>query len=371
MEVHTEQRMATMIAYTRVATSSFVAIPPILAWPDLRFPTLAAASAVGAVGEAVVVWRRLRRTGTTRDPVVLGVDVVFCLLLIAVGSRAADADGRGVLLTVLLPFALVCSALLGFGVRRIWVAALLAAVLSAGWAAALFPLYTIKIASDLLGFALWLVVARLIARELRNLARATIEAQADTARFQQELAQSARNAAVERERMAAHREIHDYLLPVVADVAADRRDPHVREAARQGLLRARRFLADAQPSGTAFRDGVRDLANAFPDTTSVIAIEHDPPHEIGEAVLAAAREALTNARRHGGGATHLYLEAAQAALRVIVRDRGPGFDRATTAPGGGLRRTFPAVQRLGGTIDIRTEGGTKVVIGWQRPDDGE
>jgi signal transduction histidine kinase len=259
--------------------------------------------------EAHFVRLRLRTTGTTRDSVVLSVDVSFCLLIMIIGSQAAEPDSRLALLTVLLPFALVCPALLGFGMRQTPAAAALVVLLGLGWAASLYPNYTVKLASDLLGFALWFVVGHLIARELRMLASITTEAQEQTRRVERELATREREAAVERERALAHREIHDYLLPVVQRVVTDQADPRVQEAARQGLARARRFLAQEQASGTPFRAEVTDLCLVFPEATVVTEIEHDPPPEVAEAVLAAARESLNNARQHAGGPSNFYVRA--------------------------------------------------------------
>jgi signal transduction histidine kinase len=364
VEARTEVRLARMVVFTRVATSAFVVIPPVFAWHALRYPWLAVAIAVGAVVEANVVRIRLRRTGTTQDRLVLGIDVGFCLALMVVGSQAATPATRTTLMTVLLPFSLVCSALLGFGIRRDRGAVVVLLLLGGGWAATLYPNYTVKIASDLLGFALWYVVARLIARELRGLARTTAAAQEEAIRLQDELAARTRQIAVERERALAHRAIHDHLLPVVAQVAADQTDLPVREAARQGLQRARRFLADEEP-GVEFAAAAKDLCTAYPEAEAVLEIEHEPPPEVGDTVLAAAREALTNARTHAGGATNLYVRSTSEELLVTVRDRGTGFDPESVRVRGGLGRTFPAVEKLAGSVEIISgAAGTKIVIRW-------
>jgi signal transduction histidine kinase len=49
----------------------------------------------------------------------------------------------------------------------------------------------------------------------------------------------------------------------------------------------------------------------------------------GEALVAAAREAMVNAAKFGGGSTvDVYAETSDGELQVYVRDRGPGFDPA-------------------------------------------
>ena len=49
----------------------------------------------------------------------------------------------------------------------------------------------------------------------------------------------------------------------------------------------------------------------------------------GEAIVAAAREAMMNAAKFGGGSTvDVFAELADGRRHVFVRDRGPGFDPA-------------------------------------------
>lgn len=95
----TEDRMRQMIVFTRVATSFFLAIPPTFAWSELRYPWLAMAVAVCGFVEANVVRLRLRKIGTARDRTTLGIDVGFCLVLMVVGSRAAEPTSRTTLMT--------------------------------------------------------------------------------------------------------------------------------------------------------------------------------------------------------------------------------------------------------------------------------
>ena len=54
----------------------------------------------------------------------------------------------------------------------------------------------------------------------------------------------------------------------------------------------------------------------------------------GEALVAAAREALTNAAKFAGGAGTIavYAEMGPERAQVFVRDRGAGFDPASVPP---------------------------------------
>jgi signal transduction histidine kinase len=367
-----------MIAYSRAATAAFVYIPAVFAWGALRHPWIAALAAAAATVEARWVVRRAWRLRTSADPLLIGVDAGFCLALMLIGSRAADPANRNVLMTVLLPFSLVCPALIGFGFGVSRRSAALLLVLATTWVVSVHPNYTLKLASDMLGFALWFVVALLIARELRDLAARTAEAQAMAAEMQRVLAERDREAAVLRERTAAHREIHDYLLPIVERMAHGENDPGLSDEAWKGVRRARRFLTDGDPGeATPFGALIDDIRESFADDrmplVCVMRIHADPPAEAGEAVAAATREALNNARKHAGTGrpVNLYVEAAEDGVEVTVRDRGVGFDPGRVTPRGGLGSTFPALRQVGGEVVVKSRPGegAKIIIRWPVGDD--
>lgn len=377
IERRTEERLARMIAYSRAATSVFVYVPVVFAWGSLRYPLIAATAAIAATIEARWLFRRAWQLKTVADPLLIGVDAGFCLALMLIGSRAADPGSRNVLMTVLLPFSLVCPALIGFGIGFTRRAMALLLMLAASWVAAIHPNYTLKLASDMLGFALWFAVALLIARELRDLAARTAAAQAETEEMQRIIASRDRESAVLRERAAAHREIHDYLLPIVERMASGKDDPRLSDEARKGVRRARRFLTEVDPSDvTSFGDLIRDLHDTFTDLmplVSVLRIETDPPVEVGEAIAAATREALNNAHKHArtNQAINLYVESTEDGVEVTVRDRGVGFDPQRVHIRGGLGHTFPALRQHGGDFVIRSRSGegTKLIIRWPTGDD--
>ena len=84
------------------------------------------------------------------------------------------------------------------------------------------------------------------------------------------------------------------------------------------------------------------------------------------ALLAAAREAMVNAARHGGGQVSVYAEAADDSAEVFVRDRGQGFD-PTSVPDDrhGLRESVVGrMERNGATATVRSTpgAGTEVVL---------
>jgi signal transduction histidine kinase len=86
-----------------------------------------------------------------------------------------------------------------------------------------------------------------------------------------------------------------------------------------------------------------------------------------EAVVAAAREAMTNAAKFGAGSTvDVYAESGAGRTQVFVRDRGPGFDPAAV-PGDrrGVRDSIVGrMQRHGGRARVASApgGGTEVEL---------
>jgi signal transduction histidine kinase len=135
-----------------------------------------------------------------------------------------------------------------------------------------------------------------------------------------------------RAEMGAH--LHDSVLQTLALVQKRADDPRaVAALARTQERELRAWLAG--------REGDHDrLAAALEAVAGEVERAHGVPVEIvvvgdraldgrGEALVAAAREAMVNAAKFGGGSpVDVYAEASDDALQVFVRDRGPGFDPA-------------------------------------------
>ncbi len=135
-----------------------------------------------------------------------------------------------------------------------------------------------------------------------------------------------------RAEMGAH--LHDSVLQTLALVQKRADDPRaVAALARTQERELRAWLAG--------REGDHDhLAAALEAAAGEVERAHGVPVEVvvvgdgeldghGEALVAAAREAMVNAAKFGGGSTvDVYAEASGGALQVYVRDRGPGFDLA-------------------------------------------
>lgn len=141
----------------------------------------------------------------------------------------------------------------------------------------------------------------------------------------------------ERAEVAAH--LHDSVLQTLALIQRQSDDPQamVSLARRQEReLRDWLFGDDPEPGATVpFRRAIADAA------ASVEELHHVPINvvTVGDAELAdddrmlalvaAAKEAMTNASRHSGAASiDVFAEVGTDRVEVFVRDTGSGFDRA-------------------------------------------
>ena len=137
----------------------------------------------------------------------------------------------------------------------------------------------------------------------------------------------------ERAEVAAH--LHDSVLQTLALVQKRAGDPReVAALARRQERELRAWLS----GGPAHDAGERWLAAELESAAQDVEQAHGVPIDVvavgdaqldrdGEALVAAAREAMLNAAKFaGGGAVAVYAEAAGDRLEVFVRDRGPGFD---------------------------------------------
>ena len=144
----------------------------------------------------------------------------------------------------------------------------------------------------------------------------------------------------ERAEMAAH--LHDSVLQTLALVQQRSDDPRaVAALARRQERELRAWLVGAARRRRATR---RSLAAALETAASEVERDHGVAVEVvavgdadldapGEALVAAAREAMVNAAKFGGGSTvDVYAEALDGELQVFVRDRGPGFEPGRRCP---------------------------------------
>jgi phage shock protein PspC (stress-responsive transcriptional regulator)/two-component sensor histidine kinase len=171
----------------------------------------------------------------------------------------------------------------------------------------------------------------------------------------------------ERAELAAH--LHDSVLQTLTLMQKRSNDPRtVATLARRQERELRGWLSGEpdRQAGDSFTAALKAAAEEVEDAQGV-AIEVVAVGDAGldsdaGAVVAAAREALTNAAKFGaddGAPITVYAEAAEDRLQVFVHDRGPGFDPdAVPADRRGVRESIVGrMERHGGRAVVRSKPG--------------
>jgi signal transduction histidine kinase/phage shock protein PspC (stress-responsive transcriptional regulator) len=170
----------------------------------------------------------------------------------------------------------------------------------------------------------------------------------------------------ERAELAAH--LHDSVLQTLTLMQKRADDPQeVAALARRQERELRTWLGGngSPPAASSFAAALRaaaeDVEDAHRVTVEVVAVGDIELDDAGEAVVAAAREALTNAAKFApdAGAIAVYAEADEDRLQVFVHDRGPGFDvRAVPDDRRGVRESIVGrMKRHGGRAEVRSGPG--------------
>ncbi len=176
----------------------------------------------------------------------------------------------------------------------------------------------------------------------------------------------------ERAELAAH--LHDSVLQTLALIQKRAGDPReVAGLARTQERELRRWLHEGR-----LRDGEATVASALARAAAeveelhrvpieVVTVGDGPLDEPREAVVQAAREAMTNAAKFAGSErVDLYAQVESDRVEVFVRDRGVGFDAdAIPSDRRGVRDSIVGrMQRHGGRATVRSsrEEGTEVEL---------
>ncbi|HTU14834.1 MAG TPA: PspC domain-containing protein [Solirubrobacterales bacterium] len=194
---------------------------------------------------------------------------------------------------------------------------------------------------------LGLILAPLWVRLARNLGRERAE----------------RIRSQERAEVAAH--LHDSVLQTLALMQKKSDDPRqVSTLARRQERELREWL-----SGKSERERETSLASALEAAAAEVEERHGVPIDavtVGDrpldertvALVAASREAMTNAVRYAGdaGTIRLYAEITPEETQVFVRDRGRGFDLdAVPEDRRGVRDSILGrMERNGGAAEVRS-----------------
>ena len=233
----------------------------------------------------------------------------------------------------------------GFGIALVLGAALLFLYANG----ALGQARDVVLAVVVAGTALALILAPFLLRLGRNLAAERSE----------------RIRSQERAEVAAH--LHDSVLQTLALMQKRASDPkEVAALARRQERELRSWLFDEETergdSLAAALEGVAaEVEDAHGVAIDIVAVGDRSLDEQGVALVAATREALTNAAKFAGDEAPIavYAEMSADAAQVFVRDRGPGFDAAAIpADRRGVRESIIArMERHGGKATIRSTPG--------------
>jgi signal transduction histidine kinase len=185
--------------------------------------------------------------------------------------------------------------------------------------------------------------------------------------------------AQERAEVAAH--VHDsvlHTLTLIQRHAEDHREVTRLARAQERELRAWLY----RPEGTGRDDDPTTLAGAVRAAAAEVEDAHGVPVEVvcvGDCPLddrlvaqtQAAREAMVNGAKYGGGgAVQVYAEVEEATVFVSVRDHGAGFDLDQVPDDRmGVRESIIGrMQRNGGQARLRAApgGGTEVELEMER-----
>lgn len=184
----------------------------------------------------------------------------------------------------------------------------------------------------------------------------------------------------ERADVAAH--LHDSVLQTLALIQKNSADAAAvarLARAQERDLRAWLYSGDAADETTvasALRAAAAEVEDAHGISVDVVAVGDCDLVEPLRPVVAAAREAVTNAAKHAGVArVDVYAEVDDTLVEVFVRDRGRGFDpERTPEDRHGVRHSIvDRMQRHGGSAEVRsTPGeGTEVRLRLPRPEPEE
>ncbi len=182
----------------------------------------------------------------------------------------------------------------------------------------------------------------------------------------------------ERADLAAH--LHDSVLQTLALIQKNAHDSaYVARLARSQERDLRAWLfegdhADTDSLAAAMRAVAAEVEDTHGISVDVVCVGDCQVAESLRPVVAATREALTNAAKHAGtGKVDVYVEVSPDAVEVFVRDRGVGFD-----PDGvpddrqGVRGSIvDRMTRHGGTAQVRSAPGEGAEVRLRMPRRGE
>jgi signal transduction histidine kinase/phage shock protein PspC (stress-responsive transcriptional regulator) len=179
----------------------------------------------------------------------------------------------------------------------------------------------------------------------------------------------------ERAELAAH--LHDSVLQTLALIQRRSESPEtVVRLARRQERELRAWLSGPPPSAAdrtlvaAVRQAAEEVEDLHGVPIEVVVVGDCPLDERLDALVAAAREAMTNAARlSGADEVAVYLEVEDDRATLYVRDRGIGFDLdAVPSDRKGVSESIVGrMQRHGGLATIHTAPGSGTEVELELP----
>jgi signal transduction histidine kinase len=359
-----------VVTVARAAVLVVVVVATVVSWSHITRPVLEVLFLAALAGETVALILLCRRWG--RMPVALAlvdVGVVAAAMLVAPAlvARSGHSSWANNLHWFALAGPSVTVAVMPGRLLR--VLAIVSPLAVAHTAAAVVHDHTVpaNVAFDNVNYLTNAALAGILTRLLRASARRQEESQALALERATALARA-------RERARQARLLHDRVLQTIEMVARGTEvDDEVRRHLGAEASWLRRMLHEeaaghandalAVVHATAERQmrwgldvSVQDAGarRASPELRALSAPR-------AEALAGALGEVLTNVHKHAGdGAATIRVQVDEGRVRVIVRDRGVGFDPAVIGRGGGLGIEQSIVGRLGevgGSASLRSSVG--------------
>jgi len=209
---------------------------------------------------------------------------------------------------------------------------------------------------------------------LREREALRIEAEADRAEAERQLAKEREAATTLRERTEIANELHDSVLQTLKLISSAADDANeVRYLTRVQERDLRRTINEYRsPHSDSFRARLLDARAAVEDRyrveiEQVIRDDTEMTPELG-ALIDATQEAMANAARHSGSETiDLFADISPEGVQVNVRDRGAGFDPSAVGTGGMAHSIVNRVEEVGGTVEIKTAVGSGTDVSLHLP----
>jgi signal transduction histidine kinase len=125
-------------------------------------------------------------------------------------------------------------------------------------------------------------------------------------------------------------------------------------------------------AASVLRDKVMDVIEEMTEPMGMTSslrltgsLDDGVPREIGEDMLHALREALSNAARHGKATSAEVDIGAGSELRLLVRDNGSGITE--TSRRSGLANLAQRAEHYGGTLTVGAAEGGGTELCWRVP----